>query len=238
MGKLPEDLTAYWSAISQVIPVLALAIVLEARALARRWTNKRRTPSRRFRSWSVLGLFVLGVGLINVELTALGNLATGSYRFYEVVLSQVVVLCALFLVVSQPVALITGAALSDSGLPKWRVRRLRKEMSQLGRENLVSACILASNQLEVARLRYQLAVAVEKHFAEDPHNGIPAHLQREIDRVESAEFDKSFRSLRGRIDRVWANLARMEGLLSKSGSEKQKRKRLREMRKLLAEMSN
>lgn len=101
---------AYWSAISQVVPVLALALVLEARALARRWSRPKALPRRRSRVLVAATFFVLSVGLTFAELSALGEIANPSksptfaaFNFYT---SLLAVGLGVLIVISVPVSSI------------------------------------------------------------------------------------------------------------------------------------
>jgi hypothetical protein len=65
----------YWSAVSQIVPVLALALVLEARVLSRRWARRKALPSRVERRIVGIAYVVTVSFMVWVELTAIYELA-------------------------------------------------------------------------------------------------------------------------------------------------------------------
>jgi uncharacterized membrane protein YoaK (UPF0700 family) len=64
----PVDLANYWKAVARVVPVLALALVLAARTIARRHSKEQqlRAARRRRIAWA-LTYFVLAVLLATTE---------------------------------------------------------------------------------------------------------------------------------------------------------------------------
>ncbi|MDR5699953.1 hypothetical protein [Agromyces aerolatus] len=110
-----EDLTgeahrAYWSAMAQVVPVLALALVLETRALARRWSQKKLKATRRARRRWVGVLLVFCFLLPWLITTALGNLAETSSRPWQFVLSLAAVTAIAFVVIGLPIASVVNTS--------------------------------------------------------------------------------------------------------------------------------
>ncbi|MEV7801113.1 hypothetical protein AB0O14_18680 [Microbacterium foliorum] len=113
------SLSAYWAAISQVIPVVALAFVIEARMIVRRLSKKTAFKKRGARiRWSVV-FFLLATLLAVSEYVALRSLSSSGrsdFTWIDAVyywLSLVAVIASLLIVVSLPVASMVSASTGD-----------------------------------------------------------------------------------------------------------------------------
>lgn len=78
MAQLSDGDIAFWSVVAQVMPVLALALVLEARLLAERLSKKRARSLRKYRFLWAVWLFATWALIFAVEIFTLIRLATDS----------------------------------------------------------------------------------------------------------------------------------------------------------------
>lgn len=135
---MTDELTAFWSAIAQLIPVLAIPLVIEARTLARRISSnadefKRRSLRVR---WG-LTYIVLGGAMASVEFTALACLAFRESLEWQVYYALVVMLLAFYVVFSIPVTAIGEAMTRDATwimairAPWGKVKRGRRKARRL-----------------------------------------------------------------------------------------------------------
>lgn len=123
MRSISEENLAFWGAIAQIIPVAALALVLEARLVARRLGKKRATHSRFHRWMWALWLFVtwslLSYALVRA-LMILSMVSWGGEQWSSTdstkLLAIVAVINAFFLVAYLPVTRVIAAATTPRGL--------------------------------------------------------------------------------------------------------------------------
>jgi hypothetical protein len=107
------DQGTYWSAVAQVIPVLALAVVLETRVLARQWAQPKSGFSTSTRLvWSSI-LSILWLLLLLSEGAALFALAFDVDSSLLVGLSLGATLLGLALVVGMPITSVIALVLGD-----------------------------------------------------------------------------------------------------------------------------
>jgi len=78
------DLVPFWTVSAQVIPVLALAILLEARVLARSFSKKKQFQERKKRTLWGVGLFLVALMLSGAMGGAVAALLTETSREAEV----------------------------------------------------------------------------------------------------------------------------------------------------------
>lgn len=124
VGIDSSELTAYWSAVAAVAPVLAIALVLEVRSLGRKWHARETTFERR---WSLLGIvaaFVAGVGLIMSGQLALENLAGDTSQAPETAAlwAGICLYTAAVIVISLPIGEVIGLVAAASA-PEWGRKR-------------------------------------------------------------------------------------------------------------------
>ncbi|MEV7610945.1 hypothetical protein AB0N61_15775 [Microbacterium sp. NPDC089320] len=136
------DLAGYWGAVAQIIPVLALAFVIEARLIVRRMSKKAayKHRARRVR-WSV-AFFVLALLLTSSEFAALRNLSRDPARDLAPVdqvnywVSLFTVAATLSIVISLPVSSLVASTLGDVlrwlevNLPWSKVQKLRRDIGR------------------------------------------------------------------------------------------------------------
>lgn len=174
------DLAAYWGAIAQVIPVVALAFVIEARVIVRRMSKKTAYRYRGLRiRWSIT-FFVLALLLTLSEYAALQSLALDPDRplvpmdavYYW--LSLLSVAASLLIVITLPVSSLISASLGDVirwvelHVPWGRAQRLRRDiirqlesldaLVRRGRDNrldalLMCAAVLLDETLDVEAMQ-------------------------------------------------------------------------------------
>jgi len=112
---MTDELIAFWGAIAQLIPVLAIPLVIEARTLARRISanaDEFKRRSLRVR-WGVTYI-VLGGAMASIEFTALASLALGESSEWQIYAALAVLLLAFYVVFSIPVTAIGEALVRDA----------------------------------------------------------------------------------------------------------------------------
>ncbi|WCD91523.1 hypothetical protein [Microbacterium sp. nov. GSS16] len=123
MRSISQENLAFWGAIAQIIPVAALALVLEARLVARRLGKKRAIRSRSYRwmwaLWLFVTWFLLSYALVRA-LMILSRVSWGgehwtSSRFTKL-LAIIAVINGFFLVAYLPVTRVIAAATTPRGL--------------------------------------------------------------------------------------------------------------------------
>ena len=132
------DLAAYWGAVAQIVPVLALTFVIEARLLVRRFSKKDQVRRRKARwAWAVAFL-VLSVALAYTQLAALRALSQDTdslltkENYLDRSIANLTITVMLVVLVSVPVGQLTGASLVDlaawvyTHTPWSRPQRLRR----------------------------------------------------------------------------------------------------------------
>lgn len=134
------DLIPFWSAISQLVPVLALAFVLEARMIVRRLSRKSEFQRRKTRVAWAFTFLALSVLLVMAELAALQSLASdaaapvspaGMFYLYA---TLVAITVALFIVLTVPVSSLVVASTVDAN--RWLAMHLPWSKAQRARHRL------------------------------------------------------------------------------------------------------
>lgn len=135
-SEIVESLgSAYWAAIAQIVPVLAIPLVLEARLVAHRLSESEQSFNRRARraGWGLL-FSALGISMLGLEMLALSAIPFGAVRELDFWFSIVVVVAALFTVFAIPLAGIVNSLLTDvawilrARLPWGALKRTRREL--------------------------------------------------------------------------------------------------------------
>lgn len=134
------DLTAYWGAVAQIIPVLALAFVIEARVIVGRMSKKSAYKYRGLRiRWSI-AFFLLAALLTASEFAALQSLTYDPDKPLRVVdhvyywISLISVAASLLVVITQPISSLISASVGDVirsaelHVPWGKAQRLRREI--------------------------------------------------------------------------------------------------------------
>jgi uncharacterized membrane protein YgdD (TMEM256/DUF423 family) len=134
------DLLSFWSAAAQIIPVLALAFVIEARILIRGFSKKRAFKYRASRVRWAAALLVVGTMLFIGELGALSALSVGTedpltgidYFYYWV--AYIGMWAALLIVLTIPISNLVNASTRDvrfwlaAHVPWGQSQRLRRRI--------------------------------------------------------------------------------------------------------------
>jgi hypothetical protein len=108
MRSTVQVVETFWIPVSALVPILAIAYVIEARGIASGWTFERRWAA----SAQGLSLFVGGALLLTVEARTLIVLITAQFEAWEVV-AVLVALVVIFAVVAfVPLSQIFSAAMS------------------------------------------------------------------------------------------------------------------------------
>lgn len=155
------DPTAYWSAIAQIVPVIAVAFVLESRISARR----RATASDGFKlrkrlAWAIASM-LLWVSLVAAECVALAGLAFGMEQSWLVWLAGVPVVLGTVIVVGAPVTAIVRTTLSDwffstgGRLPWSPRRRLTRAINSFRSDMTIRRLSYRSEKIDLLRLRLE-----------------------------------------------------------------------------------
>ncbi|CAH0227645.1 hypothetical protein [Microbacterium sp. Bi128] len=132
---------AYWAAVAQIIPVLAIPLVIEARLVARRLSASQDEFSRRSRrlTWGVV-FSILAVGMFGTEAVAVTAILFGRVDGFAYWLAVYVILGALFVVFTVPLSAITSTLVTDilwigrARLPWGRLKRLRRDAESLAED--------------------------------------------------------------------------------------------------------
>ena len=104
---------AYWSAVAQIVPVLALAVAIEARVLAGRW-RKKKNMKRRARRWIVASVYAVLVATLPAVLySALRNVAEKESNAFDYWFALIWITACTIMVAYIPAATIANAALID-----------------------------------------------------------------------------------------------------------------------------
>lgn len=141
---------AYWTVVAQIIPVFALALVLESRVLAKRWSKKKAFAAKSSRAawaWAMIFASVLMTAVMGL---ALRSLVEGESQRWESSLASAFITILLLMVVSIPISSITGLALVDvlattflnsrfskHGRMRRMIPSLREELDRLQRSVLI-----------------------------------------------------------------------------------------------------
>lgn len=141
-----SDLLNYWAAVAQVVPVFALAFVIEARMWVRHMSKKRAYKNRKQRVQVAATLAVTAFALVLSEFAALINLAADqdraldSWDFFYFGVSFLAVIISASVVIWLPIADMVSASTRDVvlwvqfRLPWGKAQRLRRSIVQQIRE--------------------------------------------------------------------------------------------------------
>lgn len=167
----------YWSAIAQIVPVLGLALVLEARTVSQRWDA--RTP-RSFRRWQASFWLATVATLVltgNIALTALrsdqapgelgGHAATFSISF---AVSTLVLGPVLQFFIAENAKSISRLA-GHSPSAWWTMWRLKRTMRELGRLKVTTRRLCADAPVSIEKTidyRLGLLARIDQHSGEIP----------------------------------------------------------------------
>ena len=134
------EISGYWAAIAQIVPVLALAFVVEARFTVARLSKKSNISQRKTRvAWASLFL-LLAVGLAISEFAAIQSLASPPEKPLSEVdtwyfrLSGLVIYVALLVVVTIPIGNLVASSTGDVArwlamhVPWGEPQRLRRDI--------------------------------------------------------------------------------------------------------------
>ncbi|MFB2583327.1 hypothetical protein [Herbiconiux liukaitaii] len=99
VNDVPAVVPQYWGTLTQIVPVFALALVLEARRLASTWTITKKKARR----WSAAWFAAVAVFLFTILFWGLNTLASGRSEPWQVTASLVLILVAAAMLAIQPV---------------------------------------------------------------------------------------------------------------------------------------
>jgi hypothetical protein len=209
----------YWAALSQVLPVFALAVVIEARLVAREWDTQTPRWTRFTQSfiWSTT-LLVLALG----ESAAFKALRGEEvWRYWAVVMDNAVGAAIGLLILAPALEVLTkgnaeGVArlLTGAWVPRLRLALLDREYGRLHRrffkirqnswsrlallEDLRTSSVKVTDQFKSAAISSG-GTPSEKVVREQLHEAIRA--QEEVVRVEAAERVEYRRLVREELER-------------------------------------
>lgn len=104
---------AYWSVIAQIVPVIALTLVLETRSLTQRWQDDAWRKRKAIRWIMGMVILLLAIGLPSTFITALWSIATGESEPFNFWWSLIWSATALLLVAYVPMMEGIQIALTD-----------------------------------------------------------------------------------------------------------------------------
>jgi hypothetical protein len=208
----------FWVPVAQIVPVFALAIVLEARRSAAHWTVRLRAER-----WAA-GIYYVGTAamLVAIETLAIGSMETGQSLKSSVEIAGPALLLVMILVVMGAVFDVMLSGVADlvlfaprilvSLIPKYRRRRkqVRKWRAVLISDMAETAAINedASAQLKAARkqrrrVRRQLKNMQVSLKRPGLSSTVEAKMRVALAGLESLELrsDTSVDKLRGIVDR-------------------------------------
>lgn len=156
------DASAYWSAVVATVPVLALALVIEVRRNASKWTQE----SRVVRGIGAASALIYAIALVIVFVASLGALSTGANTDGAALVNNLLVL-VLLIAVAAPLADVAVRGAGDlwwhlfqklpwselSRRARWW-RRLSRQMDAL-LSDLLDALEEAEYSLKLARSQMQ-----------------------------------------------------------------------------------
>ncbi|WP_354242729.1 hypothetical protein [Agromyces sp. PvR057] len=127
-----DESRAYWSAVAQIIPIIALAIVIETRVLVARWRRKKFRKHRASR-WFLAGAYgIVVISLPFAAMTAIINTSVSTTSRWEGFFVLLWVVAGLFLVAYIPAWQLITVALYDLAqsvgdrVPWSKMRRLKR----------------------------------------------------------------------------------------------------------------
>lgn len=215
----PASLAApseFWATVAQVIPVLALALVLESRVLARRWGKKRAFEQRKERRMWAVAAIIVTILMVMVEANALGQLwkptSTPFLDVFGILTAQLVIAATLLLVVSIPIMSIAVPAVLDAlGVPLLR-RLLRKRRREAIRERKNVALIALESEsgnldallvlAEWRRVRIRFDAASEEMQAKFLSQNRMTGAEFDVVEEDYEKAKKSLVRLRGLIEEI------------------------------------
>ena len=190
---------AYWAAVAQIIPVLALAMAIETRLLARRW-RKKKNARLRGRRWLAASAYLLLVGTLPyVMYMALQNVASNETSTVDYWYALSWILGCTIMVAYLPASGIIGAAVLDlywfvgRKLPWSRAKRedrmrvlVRASLAKLDREvraaRIDFLVLYADFLLQVTGKSIELDEALERSTGAEARK-----LRREIEKLDENE---------------------------------------------------
>lgn len=202
------DLLPYWAAAAQIIPVLALAFVIEARILIRSFSKKKTFRHRASRvRWAAV-LFVVATLLAVGQLGALQALTRGGSKpltaldqFYYVV-SWAGMYGALLIVLTIPISNLIVASTGDvriwvrTHLPWGKAQRLRRRITR-------DIADLEQSQRKLRQSRFEAVVfGADTLLHPLPRDEASTLLEQVLDDMphRDAEMNAEFRQLLAKAD--------------------------------------
>lgn len=199
--------TAYWSVVAQVIPVIALALVLEARHVARRWRRKKNfRQQRQRRGWAITAL-VLTSALSLFEYWALIKLAEperlNAFHVLMSSLANLTIALGVILVVSMPLSAVAGLGAIDTSprMAARNQRRAQKVATPLRRDMLVLRSRIQGTRLRALGNRLRVITAIVQF---DDVRGDLAKTAALVERFEGTRDD--FIAVGAEIDQMLAEI--------------------------------
>ncbi|TFD19108.1 hypothetical protein [Cryobacterium sp. TMS1-13-1] len=113
MDLVGDESRAFWGAAAQIVPILALALVIETRFIAGRWRKKKFKKNRKSRWFLGIAYSLVVVPLPNVLMLSLANTAEESTSGIGSLLVSLWIGAAIFLVAYIPAWRLLSVALTD-----------------------------------------------------------------------------------------------------------------------------
>lgn len=165
MSLAEDESRAFWGAAAQIVPIIALALVIETRVLVGRWKSKKFKKYRASR-WALgLSYAIVVLPLPNVLLASLANTAQDSTSRIEMLLVTIWIGAGIYLVAYIPAWRLISVALADlfqligDWLPWSRVNRIRRSLQHS--DQLIAADIRYVRGLRISRLMLLADIYIE-----------------------------------------------------------------------------
>lgn len=233
--EVPAIVTNYWAPVSQIVPVLGLAFVLEARRLAGRW----RENAVVYRV-ALSMLFVLAAwSLWTVEWWALNATSNGVSVESEVALSRIALTTSVSALAVQPLVNLFVTGNTDFWMIAWRIwpwsrwaryRRNVHKAERMARLALVKIRATRKDAKELVigfREQQKMLLAQQRVGATAPDAAVESEATDSNDEITAVNSD-----IDARIQSVAANLDKL--LTARKEGRRLQRKAKRNLKDVLA----
>lgn len=225
--------STFWSAVSQIIPVLGLALVIEIRVIGRRWTRKPKSmPKPGIRVPALLGLALTGAALFMQEMLALGLLIddTGDAPWWRFLALGVVGL-GMLMVVGLPIVNIAAVGSSDLRYSRRNMARMAKRMRRFELRLLEHRNDQIGNVLKTRTAINEVKNLLAKETANPHFNEAPFQTI-----IEGMEGNRAvFKSTYDSLVITSRNLAGVQEIMAKGPTADGRKRVLKRARRLLRE---
>lgn len=195
----------FWALIAQVVPVIALALVIEGRALARRYSSKEQFSRRWSRILGAIAFLVIGVALATAEILAIRSVLQSALQpdmeidGDDIVFAVNATLVGLVFVLIVPLMLLVDAASGDlltlmGRRVPWSIwKRTYRRSSWFLEQSQRSYRELRTHRIELLVMKASALMQPQPKVLVEPAyrllEGITAAVDAEVGREFSAALD-------------------------------------------------